>query len=232
MRRAVVAESGTPRPCPAGAEWIPVLRRPAMSDNCDAGWSLSEGTKFFCAYAQHGPKWHAVAAEVGTKDASACEALFLAHTTYLSLPPQYQHEVAFVAMVSDQKKQSVVRERESDDTVSEDTTRGNSAPRFVKARRTPRAGSGGRVPGPPVRSPANVFTPGGRRRTAAIAVEAAAPPAPPAAWGGRGKRGAAVPAASPESSALKRKRVQVRPRFWMWQVRIACTVWFNGHQTG
>ncbi|KAK9835338.1 hypothetical protein WJX81_003256 [Elliptochloris bilobata] len=181
-----------------------------MSDNGDPGWSLSEGTKFFRAYAQYGPKWHAVAAEVGTKDASACEALFLAHTTYLSLPPQYQHEVAFVAMVSDQNKQSVVRERESDDTVSEDATRGTSAPRFAKARRTPRAGSAGRGGGgPPARSPGGVFTPGGRRRAGAAASE----PAVPAAWGGRGKRGAAVPVVSPESSALKRKRVQARLQF-------------------
>ncbi len=186
----------------------------------DTGWTPEEGTAFFRAYAKHGPKWEAVAAEVGTKDADACEALFLAHTSYLSLPQQYQHEVAFVAMVSDHAKIHSAQPAESDDTVSEDATRGGggaSPPRFAKARRTPRAASAGRgggaPSGTPARSPAAMLSPGaGRRR----APPAPAPPAPelavPAAWGGRGKRGAAVPAASPETSALKRKRAQARPR--------------------
>lgn len=42
-----------------------------------------------------------VAKAVGTKDATACEALHQRFQTYLSLPKGIQHQVAFLAMVRD-----------------------------------------------------------------------------------------------------------------------------------
>ena len=67
-----------------------------------APWTEAAAHAFFKARAAHGPDWYRVAAVVGGGVTGAdCEALASQHAAYLSLPPRFQHPVAFAAMVRD-----------------------------------------------------------------------------------------------------------------------------------
>ena len=76
-----------------------------MSSSPGGAWSQEEGSRFFSAFFRFnsptGANWAKVAKAVGSKDAGACEALYLRHQAYLSLPKGMQHEVAFLAMLRD-----------------------------------------------------------------------------------------------------------------------------------
>ncbi len=82
---------------------LTVQLRPSSSPG--GAWTQDEGSRFFAAFFRHsspaGAAWHKVARAVGSKDAAACEALFLRHQAYLSLPKGMQHELAFLAMLRD-----------------------------------------------------------------------------------------------------------------------------------
>ena len=66
------------------------------------------GTVRLCAVAASSAKpVSQVAAAVETQSPAACEALFSKHATFLNLPPKFQFEVTFMAMLQDQRAEKV-----------------------------------------------------------------------------------------------------------------------------
>ncbi|KAK9820084.1 hypothetical protein WJX72_005985 [[Myrmecia] bisecta] len=194
------------------------------------GWSDEEARQFYAAFESVGQNWGQVAQLVGSKSAEACEALFKQHAGYLTLPVQFRHEVAFLAMVKDHHN-NVFKEENSADTISErDAANGStmsgahSVPRpssGAKGRRTPRARGGAApdMPAPkatPTKTPQSTKISQRKRKTAD-----SDPPYPEASWGYRAGagRGGASGQGSPRpgsgilDSSQKRKRVQAKLQF-------------------